>query len=102
MTEMQATIKQSQNLIHRMKKKLLLVSRERDSYRVQLDSYERDLTVCINPASTANPGATQLQTQRERIEELEKIVEGYRDVVNKLESDLERFEPLPHTGQVLV
>nr|CAH7713945.1 unnamed protein product [Callosobruchus chinensis] len=91
--ELKVTGEQKQNLIHRMQKKLLLVSRERDSYRLQLDSYERDLTMCVN-TSTTGTAANQLQSQKERIENLEKIVEGYRDMVSKLENDLQTIQPI--------
>lgn len=74
-----------------MQKKLLLVSRERDSYRLQLDSYERDLSMCVNLGN--NSQISTQQTQRERIENLERIVEGYREMVTKLENDLQNFEP---------
>lgn len=97
--DLQKTVQQSENLIRRMQKKLQLVIRERDSYRLQLDSYERDLTVCLVPASSGAPGvANQQQTQRERIENLERIVEGYRDMVTKLENDIQKLEPGTHTG----
>lgn len=81
-----------------MQKKLLLVSRERDSYRKQLDSYEKDLTICLAPSSSAQPGANQLQTQKERIDNLERVIEGYREMVTKLEYDLQNAEPMLHTG----
>lgn len=86
--EMKKTSTQKQTLFHRMQKKLLLVSRERDSYRQQLDSYEKDLTMNIN-TSSANSGNNQLQSQRERIEALEKIVDSYRELNAKLEVDLQ-------------
>lgn len=97
-TDLQKSVQQSQNLIHRMQKKLLLVGRERDSYRLQLDSYERDLTVCLNPSGSGAQGGNQQQTQRERIENLERIVDGYRDMVTKLENDLQKLEPGAHSG----
>lgn len=81
-----------------MQKKLLLVSRERDSYRQQLDSYEKDLTMCVNPASVGSQGGSQLQSQKERIDNLERIIEGYRDMVNKLETDLQGVDPTVHAG----
>lgn len=81
-----------------MQKKLLLVSRERDSYRKQLDSYEKDLTICMAPSSSAQPGANQIQTQKERIDNLEKVIDGYRDMVTKLENDLQNVEPIMYTG----
>ncbi|KAJ8983396.1 hypothetical protein NQ317_010489 [Molorchus minor] len=91
--ELKATGEQKQNLIHRMQKKLLLVSRERDSYRLQLDSCEKDLTMFGNITSTGGTGSNQLQAQKERVENLEKIVEGYRDMVAKLENDLQNIQP---------
>ncbi|KAJ3650286.1 hypothetical protein Zmor_021983 [Zophobas morio] len=92
LVEMKKTIEQKQNLFHRMQKKLGLVSRERDSYRLQLDSYEKDLTMAINPPSNA-PHTSQLQSQKERIESLEKIVDNYRELNAKLESDLQSSNP---------
>jgi len=58
---------------------------ERDSYRSQLNTYERDITV-------SSPGVlnSQQQQQRSRIEALEKTVEGYRELVERLEADLEK------------
>jgi hypothetical protein len=58
---------------------------ERDSYRSQLNTYERDITV-------TSPGVlnSQQQQQRSRIEALEKTVEGYRELVERLEEDLEK------------
>ena len=88
-THHQISIQKQQNLIHRLQKKLVLISRERDSYRKQLDSYEKDLTICMNPASTAQPGSNQLLIQKERIDSLEKVVDGYREMVAKLENELE-------------
>lgn len=85
--DLQTSVQQRQTLIHRIQKKLQLVSRERDSYRLQLDSYERDLTMSV---SIAHSGASQ--TQRERIDELERIVAEYRDMVARLENDLQQAE----------
>lgn len=96
---MQTNVQQRQNLIHRLQKKLLLISRERDSYRLQLDSYERDLTVTLTPQS-GTPTANQQQTQRERIESLERILEGYRDMISKLENDLQNAEPTAYEGEL--
>lgn len=97
----QISIQKQQNLIHRMQKKLTLVSRERDSYRKQLDSYEKDLTICMNPASTAQPGNNQLMIQKERIDNLEKVVDGYREMVAKLENELESVTSHLHSGTIL-
>ncbi|XP_018334311.1 mitotic spindle assembly checkpoint protein MAD1 [Agrilus planipennis] len=97
LAEVGKSLQQRQNLIHRMQKKLLLISRERDSYRLQLDSYERDLTVCMIQPSTSSCSATSnpQQTQKNRIESLEKIIEGYRDMVAKLENELQTIEHDP-------
>lgn len=94
--ELKSTGEQKQNLIHRMQKKLLLVSRERDSYRQQLDSYEKDLTMC---AITTTGGSNQLQTQKERIDNLEKICEEYRDLINRYENDLQNLQPNLYSGK---
>lgn len=88
---------QKQNLIHRMQKKLLLVSRERDSYRQQLDSYEKDLTMCAN---TTTGSLNQVQSQKERIDNLEKICEEYRDLINKYENDFQNLQPNLYSGEL--
>ncbi|KAL6258486.1 hypothetical protein P5V15_010443 [Pogonomyrmex californicus] len=67
-------------LVNRLQKKMMLVTRERDSYRQQLDLYEKEITVDGNNAMT------------ERIPALERVIEGYRDLVSKLESDLQAVE----------
>uniref|UniRef100_A0A6V7IDT1 Mitotic spindle assembly checkpoint protein MAD1 n=1 Tax=Bracon brevicornis TaxID=1563983 RepID=A0A6V7IDT1_9HYME len=63
--------------ISRIQKKMLLVSRERDSYRQQLDLYEKEMTTM-----DSNNAIT------ERIPALERTLEGYKDLVDKLEADL--------------
>nr|XP_012232777.1 PREDICTED: LOW QUALITY PROTEIN: mitotic spindle assembly checkpoint protein MAD1 [Linepithema humile] len=67
-------------LVSRLQKKMMLVTRERDSYRQQLDLYEREITVDGNNAMT------------ERIPALERAIDGYRDLVSKLEADLQAAE----------
>jgi mitotic spindle assembly checkpoint protein MAD1 len=59
---------------------------ERDSYRSQLDMYEKELTVTSSSALLSS----QQQQQRSRIDALEKTVEGYRELVERLEADLEK------------
>ncbi|CAH0550480.1 unnamed protein product [Brassicogethes aeneus] len=93
---------QKQTIIHRMQKKLLLVSRERDSYRLQLDSYERDLTMNATTTSLGSAAASQLQSQKDRIEKLERHLEGYRELNSKLESDLEAAQGLSHSEMIPV
>lgn len=95
LADLKQTANQRQKLIHRMEKRLMLVTRERDSYRLQLDSYEKDLT--MNPLSIGTSNAlNQLQSQKKRIDTLEKNVTEYRDLVSKLEMDLETAQPLVH------
>lgn len=53
-------------LVNRLQKKMMLVTRERDSYRQQLDLYEKEITVDSNNAMT------------ERIPALERVIDGYR------------------------
>ncbi|KAL0134826.1 hypothetical protein PUN28_001540 [Cardiocondyla obscurior] len=67
-------------LVNRLQKKMILVTRERDSYRQQLDLYEKEITVDCNNAVN------------ERIPSLERIIDGYRDLINKLEADLQAAE----------
>lgn len=65
-------------LISRTQKKMILITRERDSYRQQLDLYEKEITI-------SDPN----NLMAERIPSLERALEGYRELVAKLESDLE-------------
>lgn len=64
--ESSVSIDRLNKLVSRLQKKMLLVTRERDSYKQQLDLYEKEMTVDVN--STAN----------ERIPALERALEGYR------------------------
>ena len=54
-------------LVSRTQKKMLLVTRERDSYRQQLDLYEKEITI-----------AESTNVMAERIPALERALEGYR------------------------
>ncbi|XP_003703551.1 mitotic arrest-deficient 1 [Megachile rotundata] len=67
-------------LASRLQKKMILVTRERDSYRQQLDLYEKEMTIDSNNAIT------------ERIPALERTIDAYRELVTKLESDLQAAE----------
>ena len=58
---------------------MLNVFQERNSYRVQLDLYEKDLTVSQSQQS---------QQAQNRISELEQFLQGYRELVDRLEADL--------------
>ncbi|KAJ8717193.1 hypothetical protein PYW08_005592 [Mythimna loreyi] len=69
--------KNQESLIHRLQKRLLLVTRERDSYRQQLDCYEKELTVTL----CGEPGAGSAALLSARVEQLEKALQGYRDLL---------------------
>ncbi|XP_046747648.1 mitotic spindle assembly checkpoint protein MAD1 [Diprion similis] len=74
-------------LVSRLQKKMMLVTRERDSYRQQLDLYEKEMTVDGHSVLT------------ERVPALERAIDGYRELVTKLESDLEAAEDCVQKGQ---
>ncbi|XP_022249610.1 mitotic spindle assembly checkpoint protein MAD1-like isoform X2 [Limulus polyphemus] len=63
------------HLIKRLQKKLLLVSKERDSYKRVIDSYESEVTLAVGP-------------QMERIQWLESILAEYRVKLDQTESEL--------------
>ncbi|XP_041985078.1 mitotic spindle assembly checkpoint protein MAD1 [Aricia agestis] len=75
--------KNQESLIHRLQKRLLLVTRERDSYRQQLDSYEKELEVTLGGGGGAG-GAALLQA---RVEQLERALQGYRDLAASADQD---------------
>ncbi|XP_072942423.1 mitotic spindle assembly checkpoint protein MAD1-like [Epargyreus clarus] len=75
LNDLQTVRKNQECLIHRLQKRLLLVTRERDSYRQQLDSYEKELTVTMSGEAG---GAALLAA---RVEQLEKALQGYRDLL---------------------
>ena len=66
-TEMTATNEKLNKLVSRLQKKMILVTRERDSYRQQLDLYEKEMSTGESHDMTA-----------ERIPALERALEGYR------------------------
>lgn len=69
--------KNQESLIHRLQKRLLLVTRERDSYRQQLDCYEKELTVTL----CGEEGAGSVALLSARVQQLEKSLQGYRDLI---------------------
>ncbi|XP_012265066.2 mitotic spindle assembly checkpoint protein MAD1 [Athalia rosae] len=86
-SEMTVVREKLNKLISRLQKKMMLVSRERDSYRQQLDLYEKEMTVDGNSVLT------------ERVPALERAIDGYRELVRKLESDLEAAEDCVQKAQ---
>ncbi|XP_071106833.1 mitotic spindle assembly checkpoint protein MAD1-like [Haliotis cracherodii] len=69
---------QQQDLIKRLQRKLLLVSKEREGYKRILDSYESEVTV--------NVGALQAS----RVQQLEQLLHDYRTQTESLEAELGR------------
>ncbi|XP_043267547.1 mitotic spindle assembly checkpoint protein MAD1 [Venturia canescens] len=76
-TDITSSNERLNKLIGRLQKKMILVTRERDSYRQQLDLYEKEMTSMENTSLT-----------NDRIPSLERALEGYRDLVTKLEAEL--------------
>ncbi|KAM3963283.1 mitotic arrest-deficient 1 [Aphomia sociella] len=83
LNDLQTVRKNQENLIHRLQKRLLLVTRERDSYRQQLDCYEKELTVTLSGEAGAGAGSAALAAAR--VEQLEKSLQGYRDLLATLD-----------------
>ncbi|XP_026464305.1 mitotic spindle assembly checkpoint protein MAD1-like [Ctenocephalides felis] len=79
-TDLKNSLKQHQNILHRVQKKLQQVAKERDCYRGLVDSYDQDLTI-MNTNSMNNAEVLL----KERIAAMEKIVEGYKEQVESLE-----------------
>nr|XP_049701115.1 mitotic spindle assembly checkpoint protein MAD1 [Helicoverpa armigera] len=77
LNELVTVRKNQESLIHRLQKRLLLVTRERDSYRQQLDCYEKELTVSL--CGEAGAGGAALLAAR--VEQLEKALQAYRDLL---------------------
>ncbi|XP_070187007.1 mitotic spindle assembly checkpoint protein MAD1-like isoform X2 [Littorina saxatilis] len=72
----QMQVQQQNDLIKRLRRKLLLVTKERDSFKRILDSYESEMTVQIQPNS--------------RMKELEEVLQGFQQHSADLESQLEQ------------
>lgn len=68
-------------LVKKLQRKLLLVTKERDSYKGILDSYEKEITM------------TGGQMDQERIMALEKNIEEYRAMVDMLEEEKGECSP---------
>ncbi|XP_026763138.2 mitotic spindle assembly checkpoint protein MAD1 [Galleria mellonella] len=89
LNDLQTVRKNQESLIHRLQKRLLLVTRERDSYRQQLDCYEKELTVTLS--GEGGVGGAALAAAR--VEQLEKSLQAYRDLLASLDQTA-------HTKQV--
>lgn len=76
----QEQMKQNGEHVKRIRRKLLLVSKERDSFKRILDSYESEMTVPV-PANS-------------RVKELEESLAGYQQVNTELESQIDQLSEL--------
>ncbi|CAK1552907.1 unnamed protein product [Leptosia nina] len=83
LNDLQTVRKNQESLIHRLQKRLLIVTRERDSYRQQLDSYEKELTMTLS----GDTGAGSAALLSARVEQLEKSLQGYRDLLASHDQD---------------
>jgi len=79
----QQKVKQLTETLVKLRKKFQLVSKERDSYRSVLNSYESEMTV--NPADV----------NRKQLEDLEEILVLYRREVDR------EFQAVPNLGKAL-
>ncbi|EFN76971.1 Mitotic spindle assembly checkpoint protein MAD1 [Harpegnathos saltator] len=86
-TDVTSSKEKLNKLVSRLQKKMILITRERDSYRQQLDWYEKELTMDSN------------NTMSERIPALERALDGYRELVNKLEADLQAAEDVTQKNE---
>ena len=68
------SLNENANLIKRFKRKLLLVSKERDSYKSVLESYEHELTF------------SAAAFEKDRIASVEESLTNYKETVEKLEN----------------
>ncbi|XP_052814982.1 mitotic spindle assembly checkpoint protein MAD1-like [Mya arenaria] len=72
---------QQADLIKRLQRKLLLVTKERDGYKRIIDSYESEVTVSLDPSSQASINRVAL---------LEDSVQGYKRQTENLEAELNK------------
>merc|ERR1719445_1175514 len=68
-------------LVKKLQRKLLLVTRERDSFKGILDSYESEMTV------------TEDNLYQDKINALEKTIQEYKAIVEMLEEDKKEASP---------
>ncbi|XP_076459747.1 mitotic spindle assembly checkpoint protein MAD1-like [Babylonia areolata] len=80
MSAQKVQVDQQNDLIKRLRRKLLLVTKERDSFKRILDSYESEMTVTI-------PGDS-------RVKDLQEVLEGFQQHNNDLETQVEHLTKL--------
>ena len=80
-TKVRSGQEEQAKLVKKLQRKLLLVTKERDSYKSILDNYEKEMTI------------TGDDFGRDRIEALEKNLDEYRAMVEMLEEEKKEVSP---------
>ncbi|KAK6632605.1 hypothetical protein RUM43_013373 [Polyplax serrata] len=89
-SKLQSNLQKLKIEVQLLRKKTVLISRERDSYRQQLDLYERDLTLTGLPIE--NPTNDTVNQMRSRLQNLEISLGEYRKHIEALESQLKEYQ----------
>lgn len=91
------TLRNYKTALHRMQKKLMLVARERDCFKVLLENYEKDLTI------TAPTAEFNIDSElKSRLDVVEKSLTGYKELCATLEQELEIARAAAGVGKCLL
>ena len=82
-------LNQQASLIKRFKRKLLLIVKERDSYKGVLDSYENEITF------------SGKDFEKDRVQSLENVILTYRETIESLENQLAKYQGVSHEAVLL-
>ena len=82
-------LNQQASLIKRFKRKLLLIVKERDSYKGVLDSYENEITF------------SGKDFEKDRVQSLESVILTYRETIESLENQLAKYQGVSHEAVLL-
>ena len=82
-------LNQQASLIKRFKRKLLLIVKERDSYKGVLDTYEKEITF------------TGTDFEKDRVQSLENVIVTYRETIESLENQLAKYQGVSHEAVLL-
>ena len=82
-------LSQQASLIKRFKRKLLLIVKERDSYKGVLDSYENEITF------------SGKDFEKDRVQSLENVILTYRETIESLENQLAKYQGVSHEAVLL-
>ena len=82
-------LNQQASLIKRFKRKLLLIVKERDSYKGVLDSYEKEITF------------SGTDFEKDRVQSLESVILTYRETIESLENQLAKYQGVSHEAVLL-